>query len=200
MNYEDFEKKQCAWCNGNGVNYSYQVMCAFPCEYCLGYGYEPDYERPIKRKKTMNYSTAVMLINTNIRAIKVSYEVDHNNKAKQTYLYKTLDSTIGVNDYVVVPTTTRHKMTVCRVEEVDAEVDFEDDIEIKWVVAKTNKEEYNNILIEEQKWIEALKASEKRRKREELKKGLMDMYADDGVDKLAIANMSNTKVIDNKSE
>ena len=104
-------------------------------------------------------------------------------------LYKTLDPSLKVGDFVIVPTDSRHKMTVARVEAVDADVDFESPTEVKWIVARINKEENDNILAEEKKWIETLKQSEKRRKREEIKKNMLAMYEDDGIDKLAIAHM-----------
>lgn len=139
----------------------------------------------------MNYSTAVMLINQNIRAIKTTYEPDTPSKKHERYTFKTLDHSIKPGDYVVVPTDTRHGMTVVLVDEVDVDVDFESGVEIKWAVSKVAVEESQKILLEEQKWIDTLKASEKRRKREEIKKNIFDMYQDDGIDKLAIANMTD---------
>lgn len=139
----------------------------------------------------MNYSTAVMLINPKIRAIKTTYEPDPNIPNKVTrYIFKTLDDTIKVGDYVVVPTDTRWLLTVVRVDEVDVDVDFESSTIIKWIVSRVSTEDNAKILAEETKWVEALKASEKRRKREEIKKNMLDMYQDDGITNLPIANMS----------
>lgn len=152
----------------------------------------------------MNYSTAVMLINPNIRAIKTIYEPDALNstggvvKVGQRYTFKTLDPSIQKGDFVVVPTNTRHGFTVVKVEEVDAEIDFEAGIELKWIVDKVSIADYSSVQIEEGKWIDALKASEKRAKREEIKKKMIDMYKDDGIDKLPIANMSGIVAIENK--
>lgn len=140
----------------------------------------------------MNYSTAVMLINTNIRAIKTVYEPDIAGRVPQEITtFKTLDKSIKKGDYVVVPTDTRHNLTVVLVNEVDVEVDFDASKEIKWVVSRFTTEEHNRILSEESKWIETLKASEKRKKREEIKKNMLEMYKDDGIEKLAIANMTD---------
>ena len=137
----------------------------------------------------MNYSTAVMLINTKIRAVKVTYELDTPGNIKSRYLFKTLDQSIHKDDYVVIPTDTRHNLTVAKVDEVDVEVDFESDIEVKWIVGRVPTEENVKILEEEGKWIDALKASEKRRKREEIKKNMLDMYQDSGIETLAISSM-----------
>ena len=162
-------------------------------------------EQPKKKEtKGMNYSTAVMLINENIRAVKVIYEPElqaNGSKRTQTpYLFKTLDQSIKNGDYVVVPTTTRHGMTVVQVLEADAEVDFESSVEIKWLIGKVDLTDSTKIAAEEAKCIEALKLSEKNRKRNEIKKNLLATYEDAGLEKLAIANMGGaaTPVIDSK--
>lgn len=140
----------------------------------------------------MNYSTAVMLINQNIRAIKTIYEPDViTSRPQERYIFKTLDNSIKKGDFVVVPTDTRHKLTVVLVDEVDVEVDFESDVEIKWVVSRVSIEESKKVLLEETKWIEALKDSEKRRKREEIKKNMLAMYdGEKTMESLPIANMT----------
>lgn len=77
----------------------------------------------------MNYSTAIFLINKDVRAIAVTYEkIDMNQdttkmKFSAPYLsggklptgatvFKTMDPKVKVDDYVTVPTDTRHGMTV----------------------------------------------------------------------------------------
>lgn len=138
----------------------------------------------------MNYSTAVMLVNENIRAIKVAYEDMKENPHQRIYTYKTLDQNIKVDDLVVVPTDTRHERTVVKVVEVDVDIDFDDNIQIKWIIDRVDETAHDEIIEEEKKWIDVLKASEKRRKREELKKNMIDLYNDkDELDKLPIANM-----------
>ena len=144
----------------------------------------------------MNYSSAVMLINENIRAVKVVYEDEKESPNQPRVIYKTLDKSINVGDMVVVPTTTRLKMTVSKVVEVDVDVDFESGTELKWIVARVPVEEIDTILTEEAKWIEALKASEKRKKREEIKASMLAMYKDDGIEKMAIASMSDKQSVD----
>lgn len=148
----------------------------------------------------MNYSTAVMLINENIRAIKVTYEKDQDHNKAQRYIYKTLDQSIEEDDLVVVSTDTRHGFTVVKVVDVDVDVDFENDMEIKWIVSKISTQEADEILVEEEKWIDTLKAAEKRRKREEIKKSMLDMYEDDGIDKLAIASMGGATAIEDNTK
>lgn len=149
----------------------------------------------------MNYSSAVMLINPNIKAIRCSYEPSSRPDQKPTsYIFKTLEKDIKVGDYVIVPTDTRWQQTVNRVEEIDVEVDFDSTIQLKWIIGRVPKEDYDIVLAEEAKWIEALKESEKRKKREEIKKNLVDMYQDAGIDKMPIANMGSVASIEHKTE
>jgi hypothetical protein len=146
------------------------------------------------RRKGMNYSTAVMLINQNIRAITVTYEPDSTNHGaapQKRTVFKTLDKSIAPGDLVIVPTDTRHLTTVVKVDEVDVDVNFESDVQIGWIIDKVSVAGWHTILAEEEKWIDALKASEKRKKREEIKKNMLDLYKDDGIDMLAIANMNS---------
>jgi len=143
----------------------------------------------------MNYTTAVMLINPNIRAIRTTYEKDICDaqgkvvNARPRVIYKTLDTSIKLGDLVIVPTSTRHGTTAVLVDGVDVEVDFESETAIGWIIDKVDATNHTLVLAEEGKWIEQLKASEKRAKREEIKKKMFDMYADTGIDKLPIANM-----------
>lgn len=109
----------------------------------------------------INYSTAAMLFNPNIRAIKCSYKLDNQGSPKQLYLFKTLDASISVGDYVAVPADTRHKLTVVRVEEVDVEIDFDDmNLNLKWIVDVVDVASYNKVLVEEKNWVSAFKAAQ----------------------------------------
>jgi hypothetical protein len=142
----------------------------------------------------MNYSSAVMLINQNIRAVKVSYDLNAQGTPQGLYAFKTLDQTIDIGDIVIVPTTTRHNFTCVRVEEIDIDVDFESPTIWNWIVGRPDMAAYDNILNEEKKWIDTLKAAEKRRKREELKKSMFDLYENPETDfnGLAITNMTGS--------
>lgn len=145
----------------------------------------------------MNYSTAVMLINENIIAVSVTYEPDHSDtsKVKRT-TFKTLDKSIQSGDLVVVPTDTRHKFTIAKVDEVDVEVDFESSTQIGWIAGKAPTEEYKKILGNENEMISVVKASEKRAKREEIRKNMMGLQEENKLESLAIANMGGGEVIE----
>lgn len=122
----------------------------------------------------MNYSKAIFLISDEVRAVNVTYEKDETDRPAARTMFKTLNPKIKVDDYVVVPTDTRHHMTVCKVAEVDVEVDLEDSKNMEWIVGVVNRANFQKIKSQEGDAIARIKSAEKRRKREELRKALLD--------------------------
>ena len=120
----------------------------------------------------MNYTTAVFLINKYVRAVGCTYEAEAT--AEKT-VFKTLDDTIAVDDYVIVPTTTRHKMTVCKVVEVDIDIDFDSAKPCQWIIGKIDDTRYKETLVQEDTAIKAIKSAELRKKRDDLRE---NMFAD----------------------
>ena len=118
----------------------------------------------------MNYSRAIFLISDEVRAVYVTYEADEHASRS---MFKTLDSSIKADDYVVVPTNTRHKMTVCRVAEVDVEPDLEGSDDLDWIIGVVNRADFEDIQRQENEAINKIKSAEKRRKRDELRKALL---------------------------
>lgn len=118
----------------------------------------------------MNYTTAVFLINNAVRAVICTYEAE--DKAPRT-MFKTLDKTIHVGDLVVVPTNTRHNMTVCKVVETDVDVDFDNQACVQWIVGKVDATQYQITVAQEADAITAIKSAEKTKKRNELRDAMM---------------------------
>jgi hypothetical protein len=114
----------------------------------------------------MNLSTAIMLVNKEVRPVKVSYEPD--TKGNPGVYFKTLDPSIKTDDYVVVPTGTRHGMTVCKVTEIDYVVDFNTTTQYMWVVGKVDKHAYEGILKQEQTVLDRIGKAEENRMRKQL--------------------------------
>lgn len=135
----------------------------------------PNLLRYTLKDTDMNYSTAVFLINKDTaRAINVTYEEDSPSGAKQQrYTFKTLDQSIVAGDLVVIPTDTRHKMTVVKVDAVDVDVDFDSAVQLKWIIDKVDCTEHERVLKMEGDAIAKIKSAEIRRKREELADKLM---------------------------
>lgn len=127
------------------------------------------------KMSTMNYSTAILLTDDNVRAITATYE-EHSGAAKT--MFKTLDASIKVGDYIVVPTTTRHKMTVVKVAEVDVEIDYDDPTIVEWVVDKVDKATYDAVVAQEQAKMGTIKQIVANKKREQLKAVLFADSAD----------------------
>ena len=121
----------------------------------------------------MNYTTAVFLINSDVRAIMVSYEPDEERTKNNRVVFKTFDKTIQKDDLVVVPTNTRHSMTVCKVVDVDVDIDFDSDVPVAWVVERVDQAAYAQILGREAEAITVIKSAEKTRKRAELRNAML---------------------------
>ena len=120
----------------------------------------------------MNYSMAIFLINKNARAVFATYEADKG--ARQT-AFKTLDGTIAEGDYVIVPTDTRHEMTVVKVVETDVDLDFDSSVEVNWIIGRVDRADHEKLLQEERAAIKQIKSAELRKKREDLRDA---MFAD----------------------
>ena len=118
----------------------------------------------------MNYTTAIFLINKDVRAVLVNYEP---NAPDKLCMFKTLDKTIKKDDYVIVPTHTRHNMTVSKVIEVDVDVDFDSTAPVEWIVAKVDRSQYEVTLSQEGDAIAVIKSAEKTKKRNELAAALL---------------------------
>lgn len=114
---------------------------------------------------TMNLSTAIFLVSDEVRAVRVQY--DPNDPGAKDYMFKTLDTTIAKDDLVVVPTSTRAGFTVCKVTEVDCQVDFDNSIQYKWC-AKFDRASFDALLAQEQGILDRIAKAEQTRKRHEL--------------------------------
>jgi len=123
----------------------------------------------------MNYSTAVFLINKNVRAVQVTYEATEN-ASRETF--KTLDKSIKVDDFVVVPTDTRHKMTVCKVVAVDVDVNFDSSAPMAWIIGVVDRGPWQVVMSQEGDAIAAIRAAEVNKKRDDLRKALLADHAD----------------------
>lgn len=119
----------------------------------------------------MHPSYNVFLINDEVRAIGVVYEPGDNVVPT---LFKTFDPDIKVDDYVVIETDTRFKMTVGRVKEVDIEVDLEAaSTKIGWIVDVVDRRTFLDIVDQEKEADEMIRNAQKRKKREELRDALI---------------------------
>lgn len=144
-----------------------------------GYVMNVEYNQPNfghggrKKESGMNFSTAIFLINKHARAIKANYDPEARDSRKAVAIFKTLDPDIKVDDYIVVPTGTRHGFTVVKVSEVDIDLDLDIGEQIDWVVHKVDKAEFDTRLEQEAKAVKTIRSAEIRKKREDLAKAVL---------------------------
>lgn len=129
----------------------------------------------------MHSSRKVFLLNDLTRAIAATYE-DLPGVKKATF--KTLDQRIQVDDLIVVPTETRHGMTVCKVVETDLDIELDSSAAIEWVVDVVDVSAHERKVADEQVALDKIKSAEIRKKRQELKQAL---FADQEANLKALA-------------
>lgn len=144
----------------------------------------------------MNYTTAVFLINKNVRAVLCNYEPDAQDKK---VMFKTLDPKIKEGDLVIVPTKTRHGFTVSKVVETDVDVDFDSQTLVNWLVCKVDPADYEATLTQESDAIQVIKSAEKTKKRNELAAALL-VDSKDALKALPITAMNGDQPLQQPDE
>lgn len=140
----------------------------------------------------MNYSTAVMLINANIRAVSAQYEESGKVEA-----FKTLLQDLKKDDLVVVESGTRWKFTIVKIIDVEnVQVDFDSDKLVKWVVQKVETGPHDAMKEMENQAIDVIKAGELRKRREDIRKNTLDAVAAGEIDKLDIVKLGGVHQIE----
>lgn len=139
---------------------------------------QPETKPQEERKSSMNLSTIVFLINDNVRAVKVAYQ----DKDPSPKIFKTLDKTIKVDDFVIIPSTTRFNMTTGKVIEVDVDIDFDSSCQINWLIGRVDMADVNEIKAQEDKALDAIKAAEKLSRKNEIKTKLDNLLKEGGAE------------------
>lgn len=113
-----------------------------------------------------------MLVNKDVRPVRVQYDPDvpkHNDPHR---LFKTLDANLKVDDMVVVKTSTRHGYTVAKVIEIGFRVNFDSPQDYDWIVGKVDLTSFEEMVKQEKVVIERIGDAEENRKRAELSAAL----------------------------
>lgn len=134
----------------------------------------------------MNYTTALFLINDNLKAVYANYDP---NRSHDKTMFKTLDSSIKVGDYIVVPSKTRYNLTCVKVVEIAAEPDLDASTPVEWVIQKVNYEDYQERLDKEKASMSEIKDLVSRRK----KAALLAAFGADNIDILKSLPMASIK-------
>lgn len=116
----------------------------------------------------MNYSTAVFLINDQVRAVYAIYEPDKADQKSRRYLFKTFNKSLKAGDMVVVPSTIRHQLDIAKVTDVDVSIDLDSATNIDWIVGVVDTEDFLHIISEEKAAIETIKQAQMAEKRDKL--------------------------------
>ena len=85
---------------------------------------------------SVHASRKIFVANENVRGILAIYDAepaDKPNSVKRTF-FKTFDTMIEKDDFLVVPSKTRHCMTTVKVVEVDVECDLANQTPVDWVI------------------------------------------------------------------
>ncbi len=120
----------------------------------------------------MNLTAAIMLVNKEVRPVRVVYDPDVPKHNDPNRLFKTLDPNLKVDDFVVVRTATRHGFTVAKVSEVGFRVNFDSPQDYDWIVAKVDVDQYKQMVAQENQVVERIGNAEENRKRAELAQSL----------------------------
>lgn len=141
---------------------------------------------------SMNYSTAVFLINDHCRAIACTYLKDgeEGHKTAPRTVFKSFNPNIKVDDYVVIPTNSRHNMTVVKVVEVDVEPDLDSSAQMEWIIGVIDATGFKDTLAKEADAIARIKSAQKLKKRKDLAGAMLADMPDSDIKLLPIATMS----------
>lgn len=141
----------------------------------------------------MDNSKIVFLVNDAARAVRAQYE-DGAAQAVKSYTFKTLDTTLKVGDIAVVQSNTRWGYTVVKITEINVDVDFDSNSELRWLVAKVDLAAFERIVEMENAAIAVVQSAELRRKKAELRKTL---FADQeaAMDALALARPAGEAIV-----
>lgn len=121
----------------------------------------------------MHDSRKVFLLDDEPRCVLCTYEADTPTQKASSTEFKTWDSNIKVGDYVVVPTDTRHCMTVVKVVDVDVEPNIESHAKMDWIIGTVDRHDFEAIVAQERRFLDAARSAEKARKKKELKEAFL---------------------------
>lgn len=127
----------------------------------------------------MNYSTAVLLVSEQVKAIGVKFGTSGGSLSGKEYVYKTTED-VELGDLVLVQTDDNiYSYKVVEVTNLDPEVPFEGDRKIKWIVQKVDLTLRETNEEREAEVVEKVMQANKKSKREQLRDMLMASVSDE---------------------
>lgn len=127
-----------------------------------------------------NRSTVLILLNQELlngalHTVRVSYDESVKN---QHTIKKTFISDLKPGEFVIVQTSTRYNATVCKVVEVDVEVDFDSDTPIGWVFGRVDMATLEKLCAEEERILNVIRNAELAERRLKLKNTVLAQLGD----------------------
>lgn len=140
-----------------------------------------------------NYSNAIFLLHEKARMMLGIFEADasKDQATAKREPFKTLDPTIKAGDLVVVETGSRHHASVVKIVQADVPPNFTTTEQTRWIIQRVDVEQYVQLQSMEAQAIEAVKAAELKKERNELKK---TMFADYGDELNALPIITDVKI------
>lgn len=122
-----------------------------------------------------NYSTALFLVNDEVQAITAHYEPDNPASSVKAprEIFKTFDRTLKKGDLIIVPSSTRHQVTTCMVDEVGAQLDLDTTANVRWVIGKIDMGAFEATKAKEDRLINSMKQAEARARQADIRTKLM---------------------------
>ncbi len=121
-------------------------------------------------QNAVHNSRKVFLLDKEPRCILATYETEDN---ATRYEFKTWDQATREGDYIVIPTSTRHNMTVCKVVAVDVEPDLQSSIEMQWVIATISLDAHTQNLAAEVQFIDIANKAQRHQMKRELRESAL---------------------------
>jgi len=145
----------------------------------------------------MNHSLTILLVDDKVKTVGVRFR-DGN----RTYIYKTLEQNLKIGDGVVVEVGTDRQtndvgradfgIALAIVSELDAEPDFDNGIEYKWVVGTFNPKLGEEIREQEKIIVDKVKIVERQTRREQLREIMLGSVNIKKLPKMIPATSSKT--------
>lgn len=131
----------------------------------------------------MHESRKVFLIEESCLCIEATY--NENDAPKQ---FKTFDSSIEIDDYLIVPKDTCHKMTVVKVTKINIHPDIKSDKAMDWVIGKVDRSQFEDTLDRESRFIQKAREGERKREMAQMK---ADIFGDVPEEELKMLSLSS---------
>lgn len=141
-----------------------------------------------------NFSTAIFLVNKDVIALTGHYEQDPVNGPKAPReIFKTFDKTLKKGDIIVVPSTTRHHVTTCMVDEVGVQIDLNSSATVRWVIGPVDMAGFEKTKASEDAMIHSIKQAEALHEQEELRSKLLKSMPPGALDNVSLVNVALPK-------